>query len=261
MSSTVLHKTTSSGLVKFLSKNKKGLILSPEVYDVLFKLLKSDEDNGTGDVQLLCKLFSGEKCSYHFSTENSRVIDKDAPFCLLGSTQLTNAAKLVAKMDQGHGLIDRFLIATPMAMRPTLTEMENAKEQISTEVVQDFNEYFLRVSSIDDQTKYSFDANGKALLRETLTDFINNYNQDIKDGYMPPKSKAPEIIPRIATALHVLNHVMEEVLFAQTPTDPPTTIPHTTLESAINYVQHLEAQKDILCQVLFFFIHLFSYTP
>lgn len=118
MTNTIIHKTTSSGLVKLLATNKKGLILSPEVFDVLYKLLKSDEDNGTGDVQLLCKMFSGEKCSYHFSTEYCCIIDKNTPFCILGSTQLTNAAKLIAKMDQGHGLVDRLLIATPLALRP-----------------------------------------------------------------------------------------------------------------------------------------------
>lgn len=248
MSSNIIHKTTSSGLVKFLASNQRGFIISPEVFDVLFKLLKSDEDNGTGDVQLLCKMFSGEKCSYHFSTESSRVIQKDTPFCLLGSTQLTNAAKLIAKMDQGHGLVDRLLIATPLALRPTLSEMEAAKLQL-TEPITDFTEYFLRVSSLDDNTVYSFDANGKRLLRDTLTAFIQTYNQDIKDGYMPPKSKAPELIPRIATSLHVLNHIMEEVLLGQSSSEPPTTISHSTLQTAIDYVQHLESQKDIMCQV------------
>ena len=152
-------------------------------------------------------------------------------------------------MDQGHGLVDRLLISTPMAMRPTLTEMEEAKAYISNEVVQDYDEYFTRVSDVDKDTKFSFDANGKTLLRDTMTDFINSYNQDIKEGYAPPKSKSPEIIPRIAVTLHVLNHIMEEVLLGQTPTDPPTTIPHTILEKAIKYVRHLEAQKEIMCQV------------
>ena len=97
------------------------MILSPEVFDIINKLLKSDEDNATGDVQLLCKLFSGERCSYHFSTEETRVIPPNTPFCLLGSTQLVNAAKLIARMDQGHGLVDRILLATPLPfVRPLL---------------------------------------------------------------------------------------------------------------------------------------------
>ena len=133
--SSIISKTTSSGLVKLLATQKKGIILSPEVFDILNKLMKSDEENATGDVQLLCKLFSGERCSYHYSTEETRVIPPNIPFSILGSTQLLNAAKLVAKMDHGHGLVDRMLIATPLAYRPTLSEMETAADQLSTELL------------------------------------------------------------------------------------------------------------------------------
>jgi len=73
---------------------------------LLNKLMKSDEDNATGDVQLLCKLFSGEHCSHHYLTEQSRVIPPNTPVSILGSMQLLNAAKLVAKMDHCHGLVD-----------------------------------------------------------------------------------------------------------------------------------------------------------
>ena len=90
-------------------------MLSPEVFDVLNKLMKSDEENATGDIQLLCKLFSGEHCSYHYSTEESRIIPANTPFSILGPTQLLNATKLIAKMDHGHGLVDRMLFAIPLA--------------------------------------------------------------------------------------------------------------------------------------------------
>lgn len=73
--------------------------------------MKSDEDNATGDVQLLCKLFSGERCSYHYSTEESRVIAANTPFSILGSTQLLNVAKLIAKMDHGHGLVRQISVS------------------------------------------------------------------------------------------------------------------------------------------------------
>ena len=49
----IISKTTSSGLVKLIANKKKGIILSPEVFDIMNKLLKSDEDNAAGDVQLL----------------------------------------------------------------------------------------------------------------------------------------------------------------------------------------------------------------
>ncbi|KAK2555168.1 hypothetical protein P5673_023144, partial [Acropora cervicornis] len=36
----------------------RKVVLPPEVSDILIKLLKSHEENATGDVQMLCKLFS-----------------------------------------------------------------------------------------------------------------------------------------------------------------------------------------------------------
>ena len=50
---TIISKTTSSGPVKLIANKKKGMILSPKVFDIINKLLKSDEENATGDVQLL----------------------------------------------------------------------------------------------------------------------------------------------------------------------------------------------------------------
>ena len=48
---TLISSTTSSSLVKTLSKQGKGFIASLELYDILNKLLNNDEDNASGDVQ------------------------------------------------------------------------------------------------------------------------------------------------------------------------------------------------------------------
>lgn len=225
------------------------MILSSEIFDILNKLLKSDEDNDTGDIQLLCKLFSGERSSYHFSTEESRLIFPNTPFCLLGSTQLVNAAKLIVRMDQGHGLVDRILLATPLAFRPTLIEMEAATDHLSTEVLSDFSEMFENINGIDEKVEFVFDEGAKELLREKMDEFVAEVNEAIRNGKVPPKSKTPELIPRIACALHVFNHVMEELLAGIPSSQPDTTISKTTLESAASFVNHLETQKEIFCQV------------
>ena len=68
------------------------------------------------------------------------------PSCLLGSMQLVNAAKLISRMDQVHGLVERILLETPLAFCPTLTEMEEATDQLSTEVVSDFSELFENIN-------------------------------------------------------------------------------------------------------------------
>ena len=50
----IIQKCTSSGLVKTISQQGKGFLLSAEIYDMLHKLLKSDEESATGDVQVMC---------------------------------------------------------------------------------------------------------------------------------------------------------------------------------------------------------------
>lgn len=68
----LLDRTTSSGLVKHLSKNGTAFIVSSEVSDVNYnKLLKSDEETCSGDTMVLCKLFSGERISYNYATEDA----------------------------------------------------------------------------------------------------------------------------------------------------------------------------------------------
>ena len=122
------------------------------------------------------------------------MIPPNTPFCLLGSTQLVNAAKLIARMDQGHGLVDRILLATPLAFRPTLTEMEAATDQLYTKVVSDFCELFENINGIDEN--------------------------------------------------------VEQLLAGVPSSQPDTMTSKTTLENAASFVNHLETQKEILCQVI-----------
>lgn len=64
----LVERCTTSALVKCVSEQKRAVVVSPELYDVLNKMLKNNE-NGSGEVQLLCELFSGERTSYRFATE------------------------------------------------------------------------------------------------------------------------------------------------------------------------------------------------
>ena len=87
----IIEKCTCE-MVKPVVTNNKAFIISPEVFEVLNKLLKSDKDNATGNVQVLCELFSGERSFYHFATERTRKIQANVPFSILGYTQVPYAA-------------------------------------------------------------------------------------------------------------------------------------------------------------------------
>ena len=152
-------------------------------------------------------------------------------------------------MDHGHGLVDRMLFAIPLALRPTLTQMESATQQLSTEVVEDFNECFENIAKTSLQLRFYFSEEAHAILRENTDQFVSDVNDAIREGKVPPKSKLPELLPRMATALHVFEHAMKQLLAGVPATSPPTQIEKATLERATDFVNHLESQKSILCNV------------
>ncbi|KAK3701241.1 hypothetical protein QZH41_003203 [Actinostola sp. cb2023] len=137
-------------------------------------------------------------------------------------------------MDQGHGLIDRFLIATPLAFRPTMSEMETTQEKLTTEVVSDFDEFFLRVSSLDENTVYSFDSNGKRLLRETMDIFVGEVNEAIK------------VIP-----LFCIAHALLRTILKLAPISSPISSPEPLFLTAHARRKNLALEKsNISCFVI-----------
>lgn len=248
----LLDRTTSSSLVKHLATKDSAFLVSPEIFDVLNKLLKNDEDNASGDAMLLCKLFSGEPSSYNYSTEKTREIRTNTPFSILGCTQMPNAAKLIARMDNGQGLVDRFLVAVPLALCPTSAEVETAREYLSTEPDDTIKQTFEYISDCQQNqtTPYTFDEDAKQLLKTQKDRFIAEVNEAIQDGsFVPPKSKQLDLIPRVAAALHVFTCALHNLLSGHAENPIPTTIPLNTLQCAVKYVRHLEMQKHMLCEV------------
>ncbi len=82
-------------MVKVLAEEKKAMVLSPALFDVVNKMLKNDEEHGSGEVQMLCELFLGDRKSYGFATETTREIPANVPFGILCTTEMSYAARLV----------------------------------------------------------------------------------------------------------------------------------------------------------------------
>ncbi len=110
------------------------MIISLEVFDLLRKLIKSDNDSATRDVSLLCCLFSGEEVTLNFATEQDRQIPMNTPLSILGAIQTPAAAKLFGMCD-GQVLVDRLLFISPSPIRPTPAE-------IITDFTQVFHEMY-----------------------------------------------------------------------------------------------------------------------
>ena len=254
--SPAIQKCTSSGLIKFVADNNRAFLVSGEIYDVLFKLLKSDEENATGDVQVLCQLFSGEEASFRYATERTREITANTPFCILGATQIPFAARLVALLDQGHGLLDRFLITFPKCLRPTPTQTSQALEALKENGLTNCDDIFIEIARLHtSRSTYTLTQEAADTLNGLNEEFITEVNEAIMDpeGRTPPKTKKMDVILRVAAALHIFNHVTSDLLAHREPTPPADAIEKSTLLKAIDYVTWAESQKEIFVEVTIFY--------
>ncbi|PFX14489.1 hypothetical protein AWC38_SpisGene21343 [Stylophora pistillata] len=250
--SPVIQKYTSSGMIKPVAHIKRGFLLSAEIYDVLFKLLKSDEENATGDVQALCQLFSGEEASYRYATEKSREVAANTPFFISGATQIPFAARLVALLDQGNGLLDRFLITFPKCLRPAPYQTSQAIESLKESALSSLSsigDVFVEIARLHlSHSTYTLNQEAKETMNTVNEEFITEVNEAMLEGTTPPKTKKIDIILRVAAALHIFNHVTAELLQRRKPTQPADEIEHSTLLCAIDYVAWTESQKEIFVE-------------
>ena len=260
-SSYIINNCTSSGLIKAIAQNEKGYLLSAEIYDVLFKLLKSDEENATGDVQVLCQLFSGEGTSFRYATERTREIAENTTFSILGSTQVPFAARLITVLDQGHGLLDRFLITFPKCLRPTPTQTDQAMEYLSNLPLSSCDDIFIEIARLHSKrTTYSLSDDARHLVNLINEEFIAEVNAAISEGRSPPKTKKVDIVLRVAVSLHIFNAVANKLIKGEEPTIPEQQIDKSTVVKAISYVSWAESQKEIFVEVRYYYMVILLHT-
>ena len=215
-----------------------------------------------------CQLFSGESSSYRFAAERTREIPPNIPFSILGSTQVPYAARLLCRMDQGHGLLDRFMFTFPICLRPTTAETEEARSWIDSEDVnlKQVSDIFLEMHDAHDSpapSHYTFSEAAQQRLTAHKDDFIQEVNDAIKEGNVPPKSKKVDLLQRVSSALHVFNYIAEELIAGRKPGSPPPEISLETLNRANCFVEYAETQKDIAMEVSYKFAtsNSFMCTP
>lgn len=246
----LIERCTTAALVKCISSQRRAIIVSPEVFDVLNKMLKNDEENGSGEVQMLCELFSGERTFFRFATEEPREIGENLPFAIVGCTQMPFAARLICRMNQGHGLLDRFLFWFPMCLRPSPQESEHAKTVLTDVPLKSFTDVFLEIFERHlSKKEFTFNANAQKLIDSLHSEFIHDLNEAIVKGQPPPKSKRVDLVQRLACSLHVLTHVVSELLQGRKPRGTPKQISVDAVEKSILLLDYVDSQKEIMIEV------------
>lgn len=214
------------------------------------KLLKNDEDNATGDIQLLCKLWSGESASYHFVTEATQENDSNTTFFILRSTQIQNAAIRLFRMDKGYGLLDCFLITVPNTWKLTPEQEEEGTHYLADLPLQDFVSLFTAIYPTHKivTRSYTLDPAATHLHKCLKTSQVNEVNTAIKNGEVPPKSEGIDFVIKVAVALSTLNYFINAMLKEDQTHNPAEQITEDRYKKAADYVECLHAQKEMFAE-------------
>ena len=101
---------------------------------------------------------------------------------------MPNAARLVAKMDKGQGLVDRFLISLPYARCAKSSEIQESIEYLATECFDDFEVVYRMIVEFHkyNAINYKFDDDADQVLKNKRDDLSGDINDAINDGETPP---------------------------------------------------------------------------
>ena len=134
-----------------------------------------------------------------------REIGPDMPFSILVATQVSNAARLLCRMDSGHGLVDRFQIAIPPAFRSFTEELADCQRLLQKSSLHSMNNIYEHVlSQHSDDITYYFEDDAQESLQ---FEHIQLINEALTNGKCTPQTKKCDIIPRLAVGLHVFEFI------------------------------------------------------
>ena len=80
-----------------------------------------------------------------------------------GSTQVSNMAKIFSLLDNGDGLIDRFLIYVPSSLRPLPEDRDNAIRDLQASPLKSPDEIYEAISGWDENNPPQFYFDEEAL--------------------------------------------------------------------------------------------------
>ena len=97
-------------------------------------------------------------------------------------------------MDQGHGLLDRFLFLFPVCLRPSTAETEMVRAWFQSEEMplKQVSDIFLELYDAHDRNAPShdiFSEESAQKLTALQDDFIQEVNDAIKAGNVPPNQR------------------------------------------------------------------------
>ena len=73
--------------------------------------------------------------------------------------------------------------------------------------------------------------------KSLTTDHVNAVNAAIENGEVPPNSKGPDLVTRVAAAFNSIDYFITLLLIEATANNPPEQIMEACYKKAVQYVE------------------------
>ena len=96
---------------------------------------------------------------------------------------------------------------------------------------------------------YKFTDDAQELMNNFQSQEIQEIDEAITEGNPPPKCKKMDLIKKLATALHIFNHVASNLLQGIQSPPPAMRVPKQSVQAAEKFVVFADSQKQIATEV------------
>ena len=88
------------------------------------------------------------------------------------------------------------------------------------------------------------------MIQSIETEFITELNEAITQGVPSPKSKRIDLVKRLVVSLHVLTHVVSDLIEGRKPQSPSKEVTLDTVKKSLLLLEYCESQKQIVIEVI-----------
>lgn len=96
------------------------------------------------------------------------------PFSIVGATQVPFAVRLIVRMDQGHGLLDRFLFLFPPCYQPSVEDTDTSIMWLESQNVDSLTNIFVEMEENMLKTNYKFDDEHKNFCTNLANEIVKS---------------------------------------------------------------------------------------
>lgn len=254
LSHLIIDRYTQNGLFDHMMNNDGVAIMFDAEMGMFLENVLKKQSEGTGERQLLCKLYDCTAWSKVSGNQDRMEIPHPVPVIGGYSQPDTFIKTFIQLMERNDGFPDRFLLETPKPISLHEEEIDEWEEVLSTSYshvrLAETFEFIYKIHNSGEQKTYLMSKEALLSYRSFSNDISDRLNELWKNrsNQSARISKDKRTALRLALNLHILYSTLSNIIDEKRP-KITSDISKDTMEMAISLTQHFSKQREIYEQV------------